>query len=339
MIAASVACYFSVDFIGYRTVALILLMVVSLIAILFDIIPVIFTALLSALIWNFFFIPPVYTWNINSPEDTLLFLMYFVIASIHAVLTFKIKQMERRARDKEEKEKTIKLYGTLLNSLSHELRTPIATIIGSIDTINDNQGKLTESAIAELHGEIKIAGFRLNRQVENLLNMSRLESGTLKPKVDWCDVNEIIFTIIRESADDSQGHRIEFSPNETLPLFKTDRGFIEQVIYNIVYNAIYHTPINSTIKIEVEQADELCIISIADNGLGFPEKEIPSVFDKFYRLPSTSTGGVGLGLSIAKGFIEALNGKIQLENVPSGGAKFTIKIQAETASSNEIDHE
>lgn len=118
-------CFFLVNFIGYKAVALILLLVVSLNAILFDIFPVMLSALLSALIWNFFFIPPILTFHISTPQDALLFLMYFVIASINAVLTFKIREVEREARDKEEKEKSIKLYNSLLNSLSHELRTPI----------------------------------------------------------------------------------------------------------------------------------------------------------------------------------------------------------------------
>jgi len=335
----SVACYFSVDFIGYQVVALILLFLVSFLAMLFEIFPVLLTAVLSAIIWNFFFIPPTFTFHIGAPEDTLMFLMYFVVASINAVLTFKVRQIEKRARDKEEKEKTIKLYNTLLNSLSHELRTPISTIIGAIDTIQGNENKLSESNIAELHSEIKIAGFRLNRQVENLLSMSRLEAGMLKPNLDWCDVNELIFSIINDSKEDTKEHRIYFEPEENLPLFKTDRGFLEQIIHNIIYNAIHHTPKNSLIKIAVEHKNGNCQIVISDNGTGFPEKEISFVFDKFYRLSHSSTGGIGLGLSISKGFTEALNGKIHLENVATGGAKFTIEIPAETSSINELRNE
>jgi two-component system sensor histidine kinase KdpD len=139
-----------------------LLLVVSLNAILFDIFPVMLSALLSALIWNFFFIPPTMNFHIGTPEDGLMFLMYFVIASINAVLTYKIREVERKKRDDEEKAKALKLYNTLLNSLSHELRTPISTIIGAIDTVKDNQTKLSDSNRNELYSEIEIAGFRLN---------------------------------------------------------------------------------------------------------------------------------------------------------------------------------
>lgn len=339
VILTAVICYISTEFVGYRTVALILLMVVSLNAIMFDIVPVMLTALLSALIWNYFFIPPIHTWHIATSEDTLMFLMYFVIASINAVLTYKIRQIEKAARDKEEKETTIRLYDTLLNSLSHELRTPISTIICAIDTITGSDGKLSKSNIAELYSEIKIAGFRLNRQVENLLSMKRLESGILKPKMDWCDVNEIIFSIINECREDSTNHRISFIADDDLPLFKTDRGFVEQIVKNIVYNGLYHTPINSLIDIEVKNLDDFCQIIISDNGNGFPEKELAKVFDKFFRLSHTTKGGLGLGLSISKGFSEALNGKITVENVKTGGARFTISFPAEKSSYNEFCNE
>jgi two-component system sensor histidine kinase KdpD len=114
-VLTAVLCYFSVGFIGYRAVALILLLVVSVNAILFDIFPVILSALLSALIWNFFFIKPTVTLHIGTAEDALVFLMYFVIATINAVLTYKIREVERKERDEVERAKAIKLYNTLLN--------------------------------------------------------------------------------------------------------------------------------------------------------------------------------------------------------------------------------
>lgn len=339
IILTSVGSYFSVEYIGYRVVALILLLVVSLLAMLFDIFPVLVTALLSALIWNFFFIPPILTFHIGNPEDTLMFLMYFVIALINAVLTFKIRQFEKKARDKEERELTIKLYNTLLNSLSHELRTPISTIIGAIDTIKDQETKLSKENRNELYSEIEIAGFRLNRQVENLLSMSRLEAGILQPKRDWCDMNELVFSIINENKDDGQNHRIVFEADENLPLFKLDRGLVEHVLHNIIHNALQHTPKGTIITIKVENIEKNCKITITDNGIGFPENEIDFVFDKFYRLIHSSTGGTGLGLSIAKGFTEVLSGVIQLENLSDSGAMFTIVIPAETSSINQLDHE
>lgn len=339
IVLTAVLCFFSVEFIGYRAVALILLVVVSINAILFDIFPVLLSALLSALIWNFFFIPPIFTWHIGTPEDGLMFLMYFVIASINAVLTYKIREVERKERDEQEKSKAIKLYNTLLNSLSHELRTPISTIIGAIDTIKDNQTKLSDSNRYKLYTEIEIASNRLNRQVENLLSMSRLEAGFIQPKKDWCDLNELVFTTIKDSKDEANNHKIEFNPNENLPLFKLDSGLTEQILYNLIHNAIQHTPENSTIKIEVGNNETNCIIEISDNGKGFPQNEIDLVFDKFYRLNNTSTGGTGLGLSIVKGFAEAMSGQVRLENLLQGGAKFTIEIPCEFSINTDLENE
>lgn len=328
ILVIAIPSYLFVDTIGYRVVALILLLAVSVLAMLFDILPVLTTAILSALVWNFFFIPPTITFSIGDPEDTLLFLMYFVVALINAVLTFKIRGFEKKSRDREERENTIKLYNTLLNSLSHELRTPIATIIGAVDTIKENEFKLSERNRRELFDEIEIASFRLNRQVENLLNMSRLEAGALKPKPDWCDINELIYSVIKSNKDAASHHQIVFESGE-MPLIKIDRGILEQVIQNVIHNALQYTPQQSIIDIRVSKNNGNCILIISDTGPGVPDEEIDAVFDKFYRLPASITGGTGLGLSIAKGFMESLKGSIRLENRKEGGAKFILTIPVE----------
>lgn len=332
----SIVCLSFIDLIGYRAVALILLLVVSINAILFDILPVLLSALLSALIWNFFFIPPVFTLHIGSAEDGLMFMMYFVIASINAVLTYKIREFEKKKREEEDKEKAIKLYNTLLNSLSHELRTPISTIIGAIDTIQDSGVNLSKDNRTELYSEIEIASIRLNRQVDNLLSMSRLEAGFIQSKPDWCDLNEIVFTAIQNNENDAEEHIIIYEPNESLPLVKIDGGLTEQILYNLIRNAIQHTERNCKVLVEIDINDNHCLLYVSDNGKGFPEEEVQNVFDKFYRLKNTAAGGTGLGLSIVKGFIEAMDGKVYLENLSTGGAKFSIELPCEFSQKNRI---
>lgn len=336
----SIICFFLPKYIDYRITALVLLMTVSFVAMLFDILPVLLTAVLSGLILNYFFIQPIFTFHITDTEDILLFLMYLIIALVNAVLTFKIREAENKARDKEEKVKTIQLYDTLLNSLSHELRTPIATIIGSIDILKENKNKLSETNQTELLEEIDKASIRLNGQVENLLNMSRLETGMLKLKQDWCDINELIYTVIQKSDSIKHNHTIHFIPNEKLPLFKLDAGLIKEIIQNLVTNAIQYTPEYTIITIDVQYQSDCCVLSVSDTGNGFPENEIQFAFDKFYRLPNTKTGGSGLGLSIVKGFVEAHNGTIRLENNSShSGACFTISIPTETSYLNHLKNE
>jgi two-component system sensor histidine kinase KdpD len=265
--------------------------------------------------------------------------MYFVIASINAVLTHKIREVETKARDKEEKENTIRLYNTLLNSLSHELRTPIATIIGAVDTLKDHNNKLSASNQHELFNQLDMASTRLNRQVENLLNMSRLESGMLKLKLDWCDLNELLFSVVQKLSITDSNHHIVFNPNEQLPLLKVDAGLLEQVFQNILFNAIQHTPDHSIIKINATYLAGNCIVTISDNGSGFPENEMQFAFDKFYRLPKSKVGGSGLGLSISKGFTEAHHGQLLLQNNPEGGALFTVIIPAESSFINNLKNE
>lgn len=327
----SVICYGVSPYLGYRVIAFILLLTVSLIAISFDIFPVLVSATISACIWDFYFIPPRFTFHVDTTEDAILLIMYFVIAMINAVLTYKIRQVEKASRKKEEKANSLKLYDTLLNSLSHELRTPISTIIAATDNLQASNDNLTKENKDQLVTEIAKASFRLNQQVENLLNMSRLESGFIKPKKDWCDINELVYNTVKKIEENKITQKITININPNLPLFKTDKMMLEQIIYNLLNNACLYTKPGSAISISaINHADILQLI-IEDNGDGFPQEEIENVFDKFYRLKYSKAGGTGLGLSIVKGFSEALKGNVSLENVSTGGSRFTVNIPCETS--------
>lgn len=331
------SCYVFVDFLGYKVVAFILLMTVSVLAMLFEIVPVLIAATLSALIWNFFFINPIFTFHISNSEDTLMFLMYFLVAFVNTVLTVKIKKIEKKAREKEEKEKTLKLYNTLLNSLSHELRTPISAIIGSVDILQESDAKLTSENRKSLLNEIEIAGLKLNDQVENLLNMSRLESGILKLKIDWCDLNEQIRLVIQNHF--LSNPRIIFHSQENFPICKLDIGILEQILINLIRNALFYTEENRTVSIFLKLIDTTLVLTIEDNGKGIPEEHINQIFDKFYRVPHTITGGTGLGLSIVKGFVEAHNGTIEVKNNIPNGLKFDIFVPVEITYVNQLKNE
>src|SRR5688572_20415683 len=279
VILISMLCFGLSRFIGYRVVALILLLTVSLLAVTFDILPVLLSAALSAFIWDFFFIPPRFTVHVDTTEDTILLIMYFVIAMISGVLTYKIRQVEKAARLKEEKANSVKLYNTILDSLSHELRTPIATIIGATDNLQSNQN-LTTANKEQLISEISRASLRLNQQVENLLNLSRLESGHIKPKNDWCDVIELVYNVVNKVEENNPGRRIHIGIDQNLPLCSLDKGMLDQVIYNLLNNAAIHTESNSRIDISVTCPVDLLNIVIEDTGKGFTDVEIKDVFNK-----------------------------------------------------------
>jgi two-component system, OmpR family, sensor histidine kinase KdpD len=339
IVVVSVACSLLSGWMGYRVVALVLLLAVSLIAILFDILPVLFSALLSALIWDFFFIPPHFTFWVSHTEDGILLAMYFIIALVNAVLTFKIREVEKQALEREGRENTIKLYNTLLNSLSHELRTPIAAIIAATDNLQGDARGLTALDRLDLVQEISKAGFRLNQQVENLLSMSRLESGFLQPRKDWTDITEVVHDIARRVEENGSGHHVNINVHPSIPLFRLDKGMLEQVLYNLLNNACQHTPKETRVEVTARaHADELEIV-VEDHGKGFPPAEIDHVFDKFYRLRNAREGGTGLGLSIVRGFTDAMHGQVKLENRSLGGARFTVTIPGETSYLKNLKNE
>jgi two-component system sensor histidine kinase KdpD len=227
-----------------------------------------------------------------------------------------------------------KLYKTLFNSISHELRIPVATIMGASDTLL-SQNYPDETKL-KLYSEINTASIRLNRLIENLLNMSRLESGRITLRADWCDVHDLANKV----ADNLKQELISFKlatviPTE-MPLIKIDFGLIEQVLHNLILNATQHSPVGSRIRLKFFYDNGFLTIQVMDRGVGFPDSELNSVFNKFYRGKEAKAGGTGLGLSIVKGFVEAHHGKVIAENRQNGGALFTIKIPVEISDINQL---
>lgn len=322
-------CFALSNIIGYRVAALILLFTVSLLAITFDILPVLLAAALSAFIWDFFFIPPRFAIHIETTDDTILLVMYFVIAMINGALTYKIRKVEKLARLREERANSVKLYNTILNSLSHELRTPIAAIIGATDNLQFNKNLGTNEK-RELVEEISKASLRLNQQVENLLNISRLESGHIQPKHDWCDVVELVYEVVRSVEENHRTRKIDISVNQNLPVCKTDKGILQQILYNLLNNAAIHTPPESKIEIRATCHADVLAFTIEDSGKGFSEKNAKEVFSKHSRETSNTHGGSGLGLSIVKGFTEALSGSVEVTRGTLGGALFTVVFPVKT---------
>lgn len=346
----SLLCLIVRDVIDYKVVGYLLLVVVSLLAIFLEMKPVLLGAFLSALALNFIFIKPYYTLHVASAEDFLLLILFFIIALINAVLTTNFRRMQRAIQVKQTRASTLQLYNTLLDSLSHELRTPIAAILGSIDTLQQKEVNLSPEIQQKLHNEIEIASMKLNYQVENLLNMSRLESGYISPKFDWCDVKEIIYNVCDRLSEETKDHNITYNIEENLPLFRLDYGLMEQIIYNLVYNCAQHTPKGANISIKAHydvdtdfdshiELIKKCVVTISDDGYGFPPNEIDKAFDKFYRFKNSKTGGTGLGLSIVKGFVEAQNGTITLKNAEQGGAIFELTFNVDCLPINSVKDE
>jgi two-component system sensor histidine kinase KdpD len=235
-----------------------------------------------------------------------------------------------------------RLYTALLNSISHELRTPIATIAGAAGILRDPQTAADTTAREELTLDIQEAAERLNRLVENLLDMSRLDSGRLQLKLDWCDVGDVISVAVKRLERDLAKHPLVIEYATDLPLVRMDFVLIEQVLVNLLDNAASYTPPGAPIKILSSLDGKFLLIEITDSGPGIPEEDLERIFDKFYRVPGTATGGTGLGLSICRGLVEAHGGTLKAENAsgreahPEGarlgarGARFIVSLPVGT---------
>jgi two-component system sensor histidine kinase KdpD len=225
-----------------------------------------------------------------------------------------------------------RLHTTLLNSISHELRTPIAAIIGAASSLMDARTGAKEAARLELTYTIQTAANHLNRLVENLLDMSRLESGRLQLKRDWCDISEIIGVAVKHLEQDLQGRPLTLEIAPETPLIQVDFVLLEQALVNLLDNACHYTPARSPITISARRQGQWIEIAIQDKGAGIPEAELERIFEKFYRMAGAAAGGTGLGLSISRGLIEAHGGSLTAKNRPGGGAEFTMRLPLANAS-------
>ena len=218
-----------------------------------------------------------------------------------------------------------RLYKTLLNSVSHELRTPIAAITGASSTLRVLPDEQVEARTA-LASEIQLAAERLNRLVENLLDMSRLESGMLRLRLEWCDVADLIAVTVQRARPllERQAFSVDVAPG--LPLVQMDYVLVEQVLINLLHNAAVYTPAGTHVQLSARQEGAWLALIVADRGPGLPADALERIFDKFYRVPGAAAGGTGLGLSIARGIVEAHGGTLVAENQPEGGACFTLRL-------------
>jgi two-component system sensor histidine kinase KdpD len=229
----------------------------------------------------------------------------------------------RRARLLEETEK---LQTTLLNSISHDLRTPLASITGVLSSLLDDADLLTEAAQHDLVHTAWEQALRLNRLVGNLLDMTRLESGALKVVCQPYDVQELVGATLGQMPNRLLGRTVWRIIPDDLPPVAIDLTLMIQVLMNLVDNAVKYAPPEEPIEIAAYQEQQAIFVVVRDRGPGLPEAALEHIFSKFFRLEPGGVGGTGLGLSIAKGIVEAHNGRVWAQNRPGGGAEFIIML-------------
>ncbi len=219
-----------------------------------------------------------------------------------------------------------RLSKNLLNSMSHEIRTPLAIIKSATSNLVEfKEPELSESQQA-MAGEIQEATERLNRLVGNVLDVTRLESGHVKPKSVLCDVRDLIHLAIKETRQELARHKVTVEVAPGLPLVRLDYVLTQQALINLLSNAAFHTPAGTVVQARARVEQGELILSVADRGPGVKPEYLPHLFEKFYRVPTAPTGGTGLGLSLVKGFAEAQGGRAVAENRSGGGMLFSIHL-------------
>lgn len=251
-------------------------------------------------------------------------LLFSVCAQLGASIERRF--VDRRLRETERLQESEKLHQTLLNSISHEMRTPLTAIMGSGEALLQESASNSPSQRKVLAQELLHAGERLNRVIENLLDMSRLESGTLAIKPEWHVLQDVVGVVLSRLRKNLDGREVKVAIPDDLPLLYVDFKLFEHALTNLIYNATVYTPPASEISVSGRMRDDKIQILVEDRGPGIPPGSLEKLFEKFYRLPGSPTGGTGLGLSIAKSIVEFHKGRITAENREGGGARFIIEL-------------
>ena len=242
---------------------------------------------------------------------------------------FKQELYREQAQSAEELKRSEKLYQTILNSVSHEIKTPITAIIGLASALEDEKIVSDPKARKQILDELSESAERLNGEVTNILDMSRLSSGTLSLKKEWFDARELAESCAAKLSQKLRRHELRLDIPEKLPFLHADYPLMEQALGNILSNALNYTQSGSRIELSAFTEEGKLVLRIADSGQGIPQEYLGKVFDRFFRVPGTPAGGTGLGLAIAKAVVELHNGSITASNRKDGGAEFLLALPLE----------
>jgi two-component system sensor histidine kinase KdpD len=233
---------------------------------------------------------------------------------------------------------TEKLRHALLSSISHDLRTPLAAIIGAVTSLKSFGDRYDANTRTDLLLTIEEEAQRLNGFVANLLDMTRLEAGMLAPKRDWVAVDDLMASAVQRARRHIGRHPISIKPHSELPLCRLDFVLFEQVLFNLIDNAAKYSPVGSPIELEARQDAGQVLIEVSDHGSGIPARDLERVFDKFYRIGVTDRrpAGTGLGLAICKGIVEAHGGTIRAISPGPAGDGTVIAVRLPVAAAPDM---
>lgn len=247
--------------------------------------------------------------------------------------------LQREATEAEILRRTDELRTALLNAVSHDLRTPLSSIIASAGSLRQRDLAWSEDDRVDFATAIETEAERLNRLVGNLLDLSRIEAGSLRPEKGWYDIGSLIREVAGRLRLVAASHHLTTDLPDDIPPLHFDYVEVDQVVTNLIENAVKYTPAGSNIRVSVRRVDDVVQVEVADNGPGIPQDAFLHLFDAFYRASrEPRVRGSGLGLAVAKGLIEAHGGSISADNQPDGGARFvfTLPVESDVPEPKEI---
>jgi len=373
--AVTVALRLVGDSINSTTVALAMLLVVLFVAAQWGARPAIVGSVLGVLSFNFFFLQPLHTFTIADQDNWVALIVFLITAVTAGQLSANAKrraeeaeagrrEIERlydelrdafeRASQAEALRRSERLKSTLLDAVTHDIRTPLTSIKASVTTLLDelraqtgNTATLDAEGRREMLEVIDEEADRLNRFVEGLVELARIEAGELELRRRWGAVDEIVMTALERAEPLTQGHKVEVTIEKELPVVRVDARAVAQVLYTLVDNAAKYSHSGTSIKVSAGKADdEMLRLTVEDEGPGVPAELRERVFDKFFRAmrdgdTGTHPSGTGMGLAIARGIVEAHGGRIWIEDAGSGpGTRVVVTLpfgdEDETGQMEEI---
>ena len=318
LVALGLDAYFHVV-----NVALVYLLAVVLVALRFRRGPVIAASVLNVVAFNFFFIPPRGTFHVDDPSFLLTFVMMLGVGLIVSRLTETVRARAQAQAELAIQAETERIRNALLASISHDLRTPLAVITGSASTLAERGERMSAEERQALAASIFHQAHDMSELVSKVLQMTRLESGTLTLERGWDSLGEIAGAVLRRLKDRLATHLMMVDLPDDLPLVRVDAALIEQVLGNLLENAARHTPPRTLIRLRAQVAGTRLVVSVEDFGPGLAEGDLERIFKKFHK-------GAGLGLAICRAIVELHEGRIWAERLPGVGTafRFTLALEA-----------
>jgi len=288
----------------------------------------IMASVLGVVAFDFVFVPPFYRLDVHDREYLVTLAVMLATALTISTLTHRARAREAEARAAWRVAETESLRNTLLSGVSHDLRTPLAAITGSVSALIEMGDRAPAQTRAEMLDTIDSEADRMERLIANLLDMTRLESGGLVVRREWQHLADVIGAALRHADRRLAGRAVSVSVPADLPLVEVDDVAIEQVMVNLIDNAVEYTPAGTPIEIRAAAEDGRVVVDVADRGPGVPLGMEDRVFEKFFRANASTAGrrGIGLGLAVCRGIVAAHGGTIAVANRHEGGARFRFTL-------------